>query len=120
MIAPAREWTGRLDVEPPAPSATPSVVGVDEPPFERKFVVTEAQAAGVVEWAVRHLAPDPHSAPGSGGVYRVASLYLDTANLDIYHRRGTYGRAKYRLGRYMAVGACGLHLHGGTREAADA
>jgi hypothetical protein len=80
----------------------PSVSG-NEPPFERKFVTTEAQAAEVVEWAARHLRPDPHAAPGSEGRYRVTSLYLDTADFDVYHRRGSYGRAKYRVRRYDAA-----------------
>jgi hypothetical protein len=59
-----------------------------EPPFERKFLVTEDQARGVIAWAARHLRPDPHAAPCSGGAYRVTSLYLDPADLAVYDRRG--------------------------------
>lgn len=79
-----------------------------EPPFERKFLVTEARAAEVVAWAARCLRPDPHAATAGGGTYRVTSLYLDTAGLDVYHRRESHGRAKYRLRRYDA--AAGVFL----------
>ena len=95
----------------PVPSAANKsrlAAGGGEPPFERKFVVSEAQAAAVVAWAARHLRPDPHSAPGSVGNYQVTSLYLDTEDLDVYHRRGSFGRAKYRLRRYD--GAAGVFL----------
>jgi hypothetical protein len=83
-----------------APRRGTSSAGALEPPFERKFLVTEDQAARVAEWASLHLAPDPHAEAGAGGVYRVTSLYLDTAEMDVYHRRGSFGRAKYRLRRY--------------------
>lgn len=71
-----------------------------EPPFERKFLVTEARAREVIAWAARHLRPDPHAAPAGGGAYRVTSLYLDTADFAVYRRHGSYGRAKYRVRRY--------------------
>lgn len=111
MIAPSGELACAFDVAGAAadadadarhrPGAWRRALGVDDvPPFERKFLVTAEQAARVVEWAARHLSPDPHAATAGGGVYRVTSLYLDTAGLDVYHRRGSYGRAKYRLRRY--------------------
>src|SRR5262249_50600430 len=43
---------------------------------------------------------DPHSEAGTGDGYRVNSLYFDTANLDVYQRKGSYGKAKYRVRRY--------------------
>ena len=71
-----------------------------EPPYELKFLVSEAVTARVIEWAAAHLAPDPHAGASREDGYRVTSLYLDTPRLDVYHRRGSYGRAKYRLRRY--------------------
>src|SRR5262249_50546060 len=38
-------------------------------------------------------------ADGTDG-YRVNSLYFDTAGFDVYQRKGSYGRAKYRVRRY--------------------
>ncbi len=65
---------------------------------EFKFLVTPACAAEIRAWAVERLSPDSHA--GSNGTYRVTSLYFDTAALDVFHRRGSYGRAKYRVRRY--------------------
>lgn len=73
------------------------------PPFEMKFLVSESRAAEVAEWAARHLRPDPHAGPSRDDGYRVTSLYLDTPSLDVYHRRGSFGRAKYRVRRYDAA-----------------
>lgn len=66
---------------------------------ELKFLVTPALAAAIREWARQNLEADPHAASG-GDRYRVTSLYFDTAGLDVYNRRGSYARAKYRVRRY--------------------
>lgn len=73
---------------------------ISEPPFELKFLVNEALAERVAAWAAEHLAPDPHCGLSSEEGYRVTSLYLDTPRLHVYHRQGSYGRAKYRVRRY--------------------
>ena len=65
---------------------------------EFKFLVTPARAAEIRAWAKERLSPDSHA--GSNGTYRVTSLYFDTAAFDVFHRRGSYGRAKYRVRRY--------------------
>jgi len=83
----------------PTPPAHPPMIAL-EPPFELKFLVTEAVAAQVAEWAARHLSADPHAGGSREDGYRVTSLYLDTPGLDVYHGRGSFGRAKYRLRRY--------------------
>jgi hypothetical protein len=85
----------------PIPPAYSPMMFLD-PPFELKFLVTEAVAAQVAEWAARHLAADPHAGGSREDGYRVTSLYLDTPGLDVYHGRGSFGRAKYRLRRYDA------------------
>ena len=43
---------------------------------------------------------DPHADPSRGGIYTTSTLYLDTADLDVFHRRGSHGRHKYRVRRY--------------------
>lgn len=67
---------------------------------EIKFVVSPAVARRIREWAREMLAPDPHGHGAHGDEYRITSLYLDTPELDVFNRQGSYGRAKYRVRRY--------------------
>lgn len=67
---------------------------------EIKFVVDPAIAPRIREWARTHLAADPHGLGPSGDEYETTSLYFDTDRFDVFHRRGSYGRAKYRVRRY--------------------
>ena len=67
---------------------------------EIKFVVDAATGGRIREWARARLAPDPHGAGPFADEYRVSSLYFDTAARDVFHRRGSYGRSKYRIRRY--------------------
>jgi hypothetical protein len=67
---------------------------------EIKFVVDAATGGRIREWARARLAPDPHGAGPSADEYRVSSLYFDTAARDVFNRRGSYGRSKYRIRRY--------------------
>lgn len=69
---------------------------------EMKFLVTPEQADGIREWARANLSPDPHAGGAAGDEYRVTSLYLDTEDLAVFERRGSYGRSKYRVRRYGA------------------
>jgi hypothetical protein len=66
---------------------------------ELKFFLAPETAAAVRRWATDRLAPDPH-ASGPGGEYRTTSLYFDTAEFDVFRRRGSNGRSKYRIRRY--------------------
>ena len=34
--------------------------------------------------------------------YQITSLYFDTRQFDVFHRRGSFGRSKYRIRRYGA------------------
>ncbi len=65
---------------------------------EIKFLLTPERADEVRAWAKTRLAPDPHT--GGCATYRVTSLYFDTSAFDVFHSRGSYGRAKYRVRRY--------------------
>ncbi len=70
---------------------------------ETKFVLDAARGADVREWARRFLKADPYGAGAFGDEYHTASLYLDTAALDVFHRRGSFGRAKFRIRRYSGA-----------------
>ena len=67
---------------------------------EIKFLVSEATGIQIREWVRGRLAPDPHGTGPHADEYRVSTLYLDTAAHDVFHRRGSYGRSKYRVRRY--------------------
>lgn len=67
---------------------------------EVKFRLEPDRADRVRAWAREHLAPDPHGGGPDGDAYRSTTLYLDTPALDVYHRRGSHGRAKFRVRRY--------------------
>ena len=68
--------------------------------FEIKFVLDAPLADGIVDWARKHLKPDPYGSGPSGDDYFITNLYFDTDAFDTFHRRGSYGRAKYRARRY--------------------
>lgn len=70
------------------------------PAFEMKFLLDEALARRAADWAREHLSPDPHGDPAIGGAYRTVSLYLDTPELDVFHRSPSYKRRKFRVRRY--------------------
>jgi len=70
---------------------------------EVKFAVPRSAAEDILKWSRDRLAPDPHAAGASGDEYRTATLYFDTARLDVYHRRGSFSRSKYRVRRYGAA-----------------
>jgi hypothetical protein len=67
---------------------------------EIKFVVTAELAAHLRNWARTHLDPDPHGSGPFGDEYQTTSIYFDTPGLDVFHRRGSFGRSKYRIRRY--------------------
>jgi len=67
---------------------------------ELKFVVSRALAEQVRDWARARLSPDPNASDGSIDAYTITSLYFDTKHFDAFHRRGSFGRSKYRIRRY--------------------
>ena len=67
---------------------------------EIKFLVTPDVAAGIRQWARTHLDRDPHGSGAHGDEYETTSVYFDTVNHDVFHRRGSFGRSKYRIRRY--------------------
>lgn len=71
--------------------------------YEHKLLVDDCTAEHVIEWARTHLVPDPHGQGADADEYTTATLYWDTASLDVLERRGSYGKAKYRIRRYGAA-----------------
>lgn len=67
---------------------------------ELKFVVDAAIGVQIREWARTHLSADTHGTGPWGDEYRVSSVYFDTDALDVFYRRGSYGRSKFRIRRY--------------------
>jgi hypothetical protein len=67
---------------------------------EIKFLIDPLRAQEIRDWARAHLGPDPYATEESSDGYRTSSLYFDTRNFDIFHRRGSFGRGKYRIRRY--------------------
>lgn len=67
---------------------------------ELKFLVDERQAPTLREWARAHLDRDHFGSGPHGDEYTTTSLYFETPAFDVYHRRGSYGRSKFRIRRY--------------------
>jgi hypothetical protein len=67
---------------------------------ELKFVVNRALAEQIRDWARTRLSPDPNASDESIDAYHITSLYFDTSQFDAFHRRGSFGRSKYRIRRY--------------------
>jgi hypothetical protein len=69
---------------------------------ETKFLVSPVQADQIRQWARSRLLADPNAAGETGDTYTTTSLYFDNPQFDMLHRRGSYGRCKYRIRRYGA------------------
>ena len=67
---------------------------------ETKFLVPAEFGEPLRQWARQHLTADPHGHGPHGDEYLTTTLYFDTPALDVFHRRGSYGRSKYRIRRY--------------------
>lgn len=67
---------------------------------EIKFVVEAARAPEVQAWMRANLAPDEFGSGPEHDQFETSSLYFETAAFDVFHRRGSYGKSKYRIRRY--------------------
>ncbi len=68
---------------------------------EVKFLVSADTGHGIAAWVREHLTADVHGHGVHRDEYRVTSLYFETAAGDVFHRRGSYGRSKFRIRRYQ-------------------
>ena len=67
---------------------------------EIKFLVPRSLGAGIREWARHHMSRDLHGSGQHGDEYRITTIYFDSPGYDVYNRRGSFGRSKYRIRRY--------------------
>jgi hypothetical protein len=67
---------------------------------ETKLLVDARLGDDIRAWARSGLGPDPNGSGPFRDQYGVTSVYLDTETHDVYHRRGSYGRSKYRIRHY--------------------
>jgi hypothetical protein len=67
---------------------------------EIKFLVPQFIGEQILEWARRQLSPDPHATDGVKDSYQITSIYFDTEQFDVFARKGSFGRTKYRIRRY--------------------
>ncbi len=73
-------------------------------PHEIKFLLPRPLATRVRIWAREFMQADAHAVAALDHAYQVQSLYLDTVDFDVFHRRGSYGRGKYRIRQYLPAG----------------
>jgi hypothetical protein len=115
---PFREGNFRpaINVLEPA-SMSPSIHTRENREFatETKFLIDLAAASEILDWGRANLAPDPHAGGGSLDTYQITSLYFDTEQFDVFHRRGSFGRSKYRIRRYGSGGVAFLERKLKTR-----
>ena len=86
-----------------SPFLSPSiqrVAGEKTGAFEVKFLITDALAQQVQDWAVRHMMPDAYADPALNGAYQTTTLYLDTPEMGVFNRVNGHRKTKYRLRRY--------------------
>jgi hypothetical protein len=67
---------------------------------EVKFLVDEQQAQAIEKRLRTVLSPDSHADPTEGNSYEIATVYCDTPEWDVFHRRGRYRLLKFRARRY--------------------
>jgi hypothetical protein len=67
---------------------------------EIKFVIPAELGEKIRAWARENLEPDPYGGGQFNDWYHTASLYFDTTAGDVFHRRRSFGRSKYRVRRY--------------------
>ena len=70
---------------------------------EIKFLLDASQAPAIRAWARANLQPDPHGGGPHADAYTTSTLYFDTRQMDVFNRRDSFGRAKYRVRRYGAA-----------------
>jgi hypothetical protein len=68
--------------------------------FETKFLVARETGQRIRDTVRGLLAPDPYASGPASDEYSITSIYFDTGEFAVYHRRGSYRRAKYRVRRY--------------------
>jgi hypothetical protein len=65
-----------------------------------KFILDAALSCQVKDWARDHLGVDTNCFADGGDAYDINTVYLDTPELDLFHRTGIVGQTKHRIRRY--------------------
>ena len=65
--------------------------------YETKFLVTPAIGNAIKTWARERLKAEPNASGSLRDEYRTTMLYADTAGFDVFLKRDSYGRSKYRI-----------------------
>lgn len=68
--------------------------------IEMKFQLDPGMSAQVKDWARDHLGVDENCNAAASDSYDIRTLYLDTPELDLFHRTRVIGLAKHRIRRY--------------------
>ncbi|QDS94024.1 VTC domain protein [Roseimaritima multifibrata] len=68
--------------------------------IEMKFQLDADMSAQVKDWARDHLGVDENCNAAESDSYDIRTLYLDTPELDLFHRTRVIGLAKHRIRRY--------------------
>lgn len=99
-------------------SASMSITTRDDRPLatEMKFRITTELGDAIGAWARGRLSPDPYAGGANGDGYTTTTLYFDSAAFDVFRRRGSYGRSKYRVRRYGASDMVFLERKMRTRD----
>jgi hypothetical protein len=84
----------------PTRGAEPVLTTIRPHAIEQRFVVEQRCAVEIVSWLRARFVPDPHGAGLHGDAYTVTTQYFDTLSWDVFRRRGSHRRAKYRIRRY--------------------
>jgi hypothetical protein len=67
---------------------------------EIKFLVDAARGPQIQAWMRENLAPDEFGSGPQRDQFETSSLYFETDEFDVFHRRASYGKSKYRVRRY--------------------
>jgi hypothetical protein len=67
---------------------------------ELKFLLDPVVAERVRAWMREQLVADPHGTGPHRDGYHIASLYFDTPDLAVFHRRDWLRHSKFRIRRY--------------------
>lgn len=67
---------------------------------EAKFLIDGRLRPAVIDWSRRNLEADGHGTGVFADEYSTASLYFETQGFDVFRRKESFGRSKYRIRRY--------------------
>ncbi len=67
---------------------------------EAKFLIDASLRPKIVEWSRANLEADGHGSGVFADEYNTASLYFETETFDVYCKKHSYGRSKFRIRRY--------------------